>query len=262
MRDESLLTVVALTAVGDGSFFEPSRRGVRGTLGSHHSFRFSGSIAPENCSADYRSMRPSDAAASAPLEPSRAIVSRTNLADRRLSLLYSRDAAVARCGSPCARSPAARSPAGRGPHGPGGVMRRTTDVVVATVAAVLLLPVIVLVVVGIWCTSGSPVLFRQERWGVDGRRFVIWKFRTMRPAAYPNEPGSARLVGFGGFLRRSSLDELPLLWNILRGDMSLLGARALPVHTGGEVVCLPRHGQQGSVRPGLMGRPRSAGRIR
>src|SRR5438309_1674964 len=115
-----------------------------------------------------------------------------------------------------------------------GNMRRVTDIVVSAVAALALSPLIVVIVAAIWCTAGTPALFRQDRWGRDGRIFVIWKFRTMRPPAYPGEPDSKRLLPIGDLLRRTSLDELPQLWNILRGDMSLVGPRPLPVDVGQE----------------------------
>jgi lipopolysaccharide/colanic/teichoic acid biosynthesis glycosyltransferase len=132
-------------------------------------------------------------------------------------------------------------------------MRRVVDIVATTVATILLSPVIVIVVISILCLSGSPVLFRQERWGLNGRVFMIWKFRTMRPPARPGEPDIERLSPLGDLLRRTSLDELPQLWNILRGDMSLIGPRPLPVHVGQAVVYSPRQWRRHSVRPGLTG---------
>jgi len=125
--------------------------------------------------------------------------------------------------------------------------------VVSTAAALVLLPLLAVIVACIWCTSGPPALFKQDRWGLDGRIFVIWKFRTMRPPAYPGEPDSARLLPLGALLRRTSLDELPQLWNIIRGEMSLVGPRPLPVHVGEEVVYSPRQWGRLSVRPGLTG---------
>jgi len=132
-------------------------------------------------------------------------------------------------------------------------MRRVVDIVISAIALVLLSPVIVAIAVVIRCTSGAPVLFRQDRWGLNGRIFVIWKFRTMRPPAYPGERDSERRLLFGDLLRRTSLDELPQLWNILRGDMTLVGPRPLPVRMGQDVVYSPRQWGRLSVRPGLTG---------
>lgn len=98
---------------------------------------------------------------------------------------------------------------------------------------------------------GQPVLFRQLRAGLDGREFRIVKFRTMRPARDPAEPDEARNTPLGLRLRSWSLDELPQLWNVLVGDMSLIGPRpTLP-----EQVVHYDQRQRGrlSVRPGLTG---------
>jgi lipopolysaccharide/colanic/teichoic acid biosynthesis glycosyltransferase len=132
-------------------------------------------------------------------------------------------------------------------------MRRVTDVVTSAVALLLLSPVLLLIVLSIWCVSGAPVLFRQERWGLNGQVFVIWKFRTMRPPAHPHEPDSHRLLPLGNLLRTTSLDELPQLWNILRGDMSLIGPRPLPIQLGQDVEYSPRQWGRHAVRPGLTG---------
>jgi exopolysaccharide biosynthesis polyprenyl glycosylphosphotransferase len=104
-------------------------------------------------------------------------------------------------------------------------------VVISLVALVLLAPVLVVVAILIKLDSPGPVLFRQERYGFNNNRFLVFKFRTMRhaavedrevPQARRNDP---RITRVGGFLRRSSLDELPQLFNVLWGDMSLVGPR-------------------------------------
>jgi lipopolysaccharide/colanic/teichoic acid biosynthesis glycosyltransferase len=131
------------------------------------------------------------------------------------------------------------------------VTRRLIDIVVGVTSAALLSPLALIVALGIRSSCGSPVLFRQERSGRDGRIFVIYKFRTMRPEAYPGEPDSLRSLPLGRFLRSSSLDELPQLWNIIRGDMSLIGPRpTLP----DQVAHYSAH-QRGrlAVPPGLTG---------
>lgn len=130
-------------------------------------------------------------------------------------------------------------------------MRRVVDLSVATTSLVLLSPLILLVAVGIRLTMGAPVLFRQVRIGWQGRPFTILKFRTMRPESFPGEPDSQRLTGVGRFLRASSLDELPQLVNILRGDMSIIGPRpTLPE----QVACYTaREHRRHAVRPGVTG---------
>jgi lipopolysaccharide/colanic/teichoic acid biosynthesis glycosyltransferase len=104
-------------------------------------------------------------------------------------------------------------------------VRRAVDVVVAAVALVLLSPLILAVAVAIRLRLGSPVLFHQQRSGLRGQEFTIVKFRTMRPERFPGEPDQDRSTRLGDIVRATSLDELPQLWNVLRGDMSLIGPR-------------------------------------
>lgn len=132
-----------------------------------------------------------------------------------------------------------------------GRVRRLCDLLVAVTAIVSLLPLIAVVATLVWWRLDAPVLFRQRRAGRDGDEFVILKFRTMVPADYPGQPDRERETRLGGFLRRTSLDELPQLLNILRGEMSLIGPRpTLP-----EQVRAYDHRQRGrlAVRPGLTG---------
>lgn len=109
--------------------------------------------------------------------------------------------------------------------------KRVFDLVFGAVFLLLLSPLMGLVAVAVWTTTGRPILFRQERMGLDGRPFEILKFRTMRHDAEAetgpvfSAPGDARVTSVGRWLRRLSLDELPQLWNVLRGDMSLVGPR-------------------------------------
>jgi lipopolysaccharide/colanic/teichoic acid biosynthesis glycosyltransferase len=109
-------------------------------------------------------------------------------------------------------------------------VKRGIDVVGATAGLVALSPVLAATAAGIAATQGRPILFRQKRPGQGGRIFEIYKFRTMRPP----RPGEVsyltdqdRVTKLGRFLRGASLDELPELWNVLRGDMSLVGPRPL-----------------------------------
>lgn len=130
-------------------------------------------------------------------------------------------------------------------------MRRVIDVVVALLIGLLAAPVVAVVALVVLFGLGRPVLFRQERSGLRGRSFTIAKFRSMRDARYPDEPDDIRTGKLGKALRASSLDELPQLWNILRGDMSFIGPRpTLP-----EQVERYTHRQRGrlEVRPGLTG---------
>jgi lipopolysaccharide/colanic/teichoic acid biosynthesis glycosyltransferase len=141
----------------------------------------------------------------------------------------------------------------RGDH-----FRRVLDVMLAGTTIVLLSPVIALVAGLLRWRLGSPVLFRQRRVGLHGVEFVILKFRTMQPPSRHGQPDSERLTTFGSFLRRTSLDELPQLVNILRADMSVVGPRpTLPDQ-------VRRYGtrERGrlAVRPGLTGWAQVLGR--
>lgn len=109
-------------------------------------------------------------------------------------------------------------------------MRRTLDLLCAGVAVFVLAPLMLIVAIVIWCESGGPILFSQLRLGQYGRPFRMYKFRKFRPDCDSHgcpltveEDG--RLTAFGRVLAASKLDELPQLWNVLRGDMSLVGPR-------------------------------------
>lgn len=134
-------------------------------------------------------------------------------------------------------------------------MRRAVDVVVAVGAGVVLAPVMIVIAMVIRAMLGPPALFRQQRSGLEGREFTIVKFRTMRPprdaAEADTDLDSLRETRLGRTLRATSLDELPQLWNVLCGDMSLIGPRpTLP-----EQVVHYSQRQRGrlAVRPGLTG---------
>ncbi len=109
-------------------------------------------------------------------------------------------------------------------------MKRIFDIVASVFGLLLLSPVIAIVAWQISRKLGSPVLFRQIRPGKNGKPFEMIKFRTMRDAVDANGnplPDEERMTPFGSFLRSSSLDELPELWNVLKGEMSLVGPRPL-----------------------------------
>jgi len=112
----------------------------------------------------------------------------------------------------------------------GAVSKRAFDVVASASLLVVASPLLAGLAAGVWVSSGRPILFSQQRMGLDGRVFAMWKFRSMRRDADVNGPGwttrdDPRRTRFGRWMRRRSLDELPQLWNVLRGDMSLVGPR-------------------------------------
>ena len=104
-------------------------------------------------------------------------------------------------------------------------MKRTFDVAVAATGLMACLPLLLAIALIIRAQVGSPVLFRQRRAGRNGVEFEILKFRTMRGEAYRGESDAHRTLPIGHLLRTTSLDELPQLWNVLRGDMSIIGPR-------------------------------------
>jgi len=132
--------------------------------------------------------------------------------------------------------------------------KRLLDLAIALPALLALSPVFALLAILAWVLLGSPVLFTQRRPGLHGQPFVMWKFRTMtdaRDAHGQPLPDELRLTRFGRFLRAASLDELPELWNVLRGDMSLVGPRPLlmeylPLYT-------PEQARRHEARPGITG---------
>ncbi|MEK5752481.1 sugar transferase [Acinetobacter variabilis] len=141
------------------------------------------------------------------------------------------------------------------------MIKRILDVAIASTALVILSPVYALVAYKVKKNLGSPVLFRQVRPGLNGKPFEMIKFRTMKDAvdAYGNPlPDSERLTPFGQMLRSTSLDELPELWNVIKGDMSIVGPRPLlmeylPLYNAEQAK---RH----NVRPGMTGHAQVNGR--
>lgn len=132
--------------------------------------------------------------------------------------------------------------------------KRALDLTLTLPAAVALAPVGLLVAGLIRIKLGSPVLFRQERPGLHGKCFELIKFRTMtdaRDSAGSLLPDDNRLTRFGKFLRRTSLDEIPTLWNVLRGEMTLVGPRPLLVQYLGRYSA--RQQRRHEVRPGVTG---------
>jgi len=137
------------------------------------------------------------------------------------------------------------------------MIRRAVDVVVATGVLVLASPLLVAAAIAIRCSSAGPAIYRQRRVGLDGREFEVLKLRTMVAGAerlgagLAVDEGDPRITRVGALLRRSSLDELPNLWNVVRGEMSLIGPRpTVPAQ-----VELYDERQRGrlAIRPGMTG---------
>jgi len=133
-------------------------------------------------------------------------------------------------------------------------IKRLADLTLSAVAIGVLSPLLILIAFAILLVMGSPVLFRQQRAGYLGRPFHLLKFRTMHSSCDAQGrllPDSDRLTWLGNFLRRLSLDELPQLWNVLVGDMSLVGPRPLLLNY------LPRYSEEQArrheVKPGITG---------
>ncbi|QXB86684.1 sugar transferase [Acinetobacter lwoffii] len=141
------------------------------------------------------------------------------------------------------------------------MIKRLLDIIIASIALILLSPLYAFVAYKVKKNLGSPVLFRQVRPGLHGKPFEMIKFRTMKDALDEQGnplPDSERLTPFGKMLRSSSLDEMPELWNVLKGDMSLVGPRPLlmeylPLYNAEQAK---RH----NVRPGVTGYAQVNGR--
>ena len=140
-------------------------------------------------------------------------------------------------------------------------IKRGLEFIIALIGVILASPILLIVAILVRIKLGSPIFFRQARVGLNGEIFEMVKFRTMKDA-YDAEgnllPDEERLTAFGIFLRKSSLDELPELWNVLKGDMSLVGPRPLLVEY------LPLYSEEQmkrhNVRPGITGYAQVNGR--
>ena len=143
------------------------------------------------------------------------------------------------------------------------ICKRGIDIIVSLLALMILSPILVVIAILIRLSSKGPVIFRQERAGRAGRAFVFYKFRTMKQDVDPFGPSpksgqDGRLIKVGRFLREYSLDELPQFYNILRGDMSLIGPR--PLYLSQISEWNERQKKRLLVRPGLTGLAQIRGR--
>lgn len=140
-------------------------------------------------------------------------------------------------------------------------IKRVIDFILALIGLILASPILLIVAISVKTKLGSPILFRQQRVGLNGEIFEMMKFRTMKDATDSKGnplPDELRLTKFGQILRKTSLDELPELWNVLKGDMSLVGPRPLlveylPLYSKEQ---MKRH----DVRPGITGYAQVNGR--
>ena len=129
--------------------------------------------------------------------------------------------------------------------------KRFFDIVVSLIALVVLSPVFLILSILVACINGFPIIFKQPRPGKGGKIFMMYKFRSMTNKKDSNGnllPDSKRITKFGSFLRKTSLDELPQLWNVLKGDMSLVGPRPRLIK---DAVFYPEYVKSLDVRPGI-----------
>ena len=141
------------------------------------------------------------------------------------------------------------------------MLKRLLDIIIASIALIMLSPLYAFVAYKVKKNLGSPVLFRQVRPGLHGKPFEMIKFRTMKDAVDEQGnplPDSERLTPFGQMLRSTSLDEMPELWNVIKGDMSIVGPRPLlmeylPLYS-------PEQAKRHDVRPGMTGHAQVNGR--
>ena len=140
------------------------------------------------------------------------------------------------------------------------IIKRSFDLLVSAVLLIILSPIFILSTLFIKITDGGKIYFKQERVGQDGKNFILYKFRTMKPNAEQTtgpvwaKKGDERCTAVGGVLRRLNLDELPQLWNVLRGDMSLVGPRPERPHFVSQFRDeIPRYMSRHKIKSGITG---------
>jgi len=145
-------------------------------------------------------------------------------------------------------------------YGVRALTKRLTDILIAGAATLLLSPVLLLVAVGVRATSHGPIIFRQKRYGLDGKSITVYKFRSMTVTEDGDRSytqvtrGDARVTPFGEFIRRTSLDELPQLFNVLEGSMSIVGPRPHAVAVNEQYRrIIPGYMVRHKVKPGITG---------
>ncbi|MEF1341515.1 exopolysaccharide biosynthesis polyprenyl glycosylphosphotransferase, partial [Vibrio rotiferianus] len=138
-------------------------------------------------------------------------------------------------------------------------VKRVEDIVLSSLILLLISPVLLAIALGIKLTSKGPVIFKQDRYGLDGRKIAVWKFRSMTTMEQGSDVKQApkhdpRITPFGGFLRRTSLDELPQFINVLQGTMSIVGPRPHAVaHNEEYRQIVDRYMLRHKVKPGITG---------
>ncbi len=168
--------------------------------------------------------------------------------------------------APAASDPALRERQGREPYAPAGPgLPRAADVAIAALALLVLSPILLAAMAAIRLESRGPAIYRQRRVGLGGREFELLKLRTMAQGSDPVGVGTAvgagdpRVTRVGALLRRTSLDELPNLVNVLRGEMAIVGPRpTIPSHLG---FYDPHQHRRHAVRPGMTGWAQVNGRV-
>jgi putative colanic acid biosysnthesis UDP-glucose lipid carrier transferase len=144
-------------------------------------------------------------------------------------------------------------------HGTVGMIKRWSDIFIATFALVVLSPVMILAAIGVKMTSSGPLIFKQKRYGLDGREIEVWKFRSMKIHDDTHEvvqatKSDARLTPIGSFLRRTSIDEMPQFFNVLQGRMSVVGPRPHAVsHNEQYRKIISGYMIRHKVKPGITG---------
>lgn len=144
-------------------------------------------------------------------------------------------------------------------YGLSTVFKRIEDIVLSSIILLLISPILLAVAIGVKLSSKGPVIFKQDRYGVDGKKIKVWKFRSMSTQdngsdvkqATKNDP---RVTKFGAFIRRTSLDELPQFYNVLQGKMSIVGPRPHAVaHNEQYRTIVERYMLRHKVKPGITG---------